>query len=570
MKQRVTNNKSSKKRIKRHENQKVKKSKSSSLFPTTTTASSRTSNESSLVSSIFGNSNHNTLTKNNDSDMTDTTRTTASTSNDNGTTGFDLFSTQKANQLSKVIQERMNTNQNQLNRSCSGSRSRISTKKEEDDDDDDDDKVSKVKIANVKSKTEKCTKHSNRNKMNDNDDDNNNDNDRDTILEYRKKRNLNQEYRNIIDSISITLPDFIDSNDDDEYDDDDKCDKEVSSIIPTTRSLNGIQRLFTKQADAIMRENGVLIVKSNDGNVDINTLSSSSIVPTTTTTTKHIFNPSLLQTMSFKAKEIENKICTKLQQRGHIWEEEEQQHHTHTTKTSSSSSSSSSSILQQSNEQKHAFQYHEVASRCFGRLDIRYQMNQKPYTQPNIITNTYIYPIIQSLLGPNATLLYVGLILSFPNSVDQPWHQDGTLLFDDADDEKNENESFRNDDVHLPPYALNVFIPLEDVTEDVGPTEFHIGSHYAVKAKRIMEGYHATVGTTTTTNSEVEENQYEVEEPIGPLLKCGDVLIYDYRVCHRGTKNLSFDKTRPMLYLMYARPWFQEHLNFGKECLFDE
>ena len=44
-----------------------------------------------------------------------------------------------------------------------------------------------------------------------------------------------------------------------------------------------------------------------------------------------------------------------------------------------------------------------------------------------------------------------------------------------------------------------------------------------------------------------------------------------YRICHRGTTNLSLTKTRTMLYLMYsyARPWFKEHLNFGAEHLFD-
>lgn len=57
---------------------------------------------------------------------------------------------------------------------------------------------------------------------------------------------------------------------------------------------------------------------------------------------------------------------------------------------------------------------------------------------------------------------------------------------------------------------------------------------------------------------------------IAPILRQGEALIYDYRVCHRGTRNLSATKTRTMLYLMYARPWFKEHLNFGKESLFEE
>ena len=53
------------------------------------------------------------------------------------------------------------------------------------------------------------------------------------------------------------------------------------------------------------------------------------------------------------------------------------------------------------------------------------------------------------------------------------------------------------------------------------------------------------------------------------IVRQGDALIYDYRICHRGTTNLSLTKTRTMLYLMYARPWFKEHLNFGTEHLFD-
>ena len=58
---------------------------------------------------------------------------------------------------------------------------------------------------------------------------------------------------------------------------------------------------------------------------------------------------------------------------------------------------------------------------------------------------------------------------------------------------------------------------------------------------------------------------------MAPQLKVGDLLLYDYRVCHRGTKNLSKSgKTRTMLYLLFARPWFKEHMNFGGEQLFPQ
>ena len=151
--------------------------------------------------------------------------------------------------------------------------------------------------------------------------------------------------------------------------------------------------------------------------------------------------------------------------------------------------------------------------------------------------------------------MYSGLLLSFPRSADQPWHQDGTALFGGHELPTVEGGAV----VDLPPYALNVFVPLEEVTEEVGPTEFWVGSHLGDRARGILEGISG-------------EGDGVDERVFGPCLRMGDALLYDYRICHRGTRNLSGisgdDKTRPMLYLIYARPWFQEHLNFGSDRLF--
>jgi ectoine hydroxylase-related dioxygenase (phytanoyl-CoA dioxygenase family) len=173
-------------------------------------------------------------------------------------------------------------------------------------------------------------------------------------------------------------------------------------------------------------------------------------------------------------------------------------------------------------------------------------MDTQPFCNDQVISNSFIKPVVQSLLGDDAKLVYAGLILSFPGSADQPWHRDGTALF--ADNEFPIGQT-------LPPYALNIFIPLDDVTSDVGPTEFCVGSHIREKAIEVMK--------------EIETGNEAGTTIIGPLLKMGDALIYDYRVCHRGTKNVAKKKTRPMLYLMYSRPWFYEHINFGDETLFD-
>jgi len=221
-----------------------------------------------------------------------------------------------------------------------------------------------------------------------------------------------------------------------------------------------------------------------------------------------------------------------------------------------------------------AIRFWEVALRCQGRMDVRY-VNGGDDELSNNDSNIWdhsslLQSTIQTLLdGGSQTvdaapkLVYAGWIFSFPGesvSVDQPWHQDGLPLFPTDISQQ------------LPPYAVNVFIPLEtgDAALASGPTEFVVGSH-RLDADAAMR---ATTGT----------DQVDDDHPvISPILQRGDILLYDYRTCHRGTANLTAHqvvagsnnskndrnsgRVRTILYLMYARPWFREHLNFGPERL---
>ena len=47
----------------------------------------------------------------------------------------------------------------------------------------------------------------------------------------------------------------------------------------------------------------------------------------------------------------------------------------------------------------------------------------------------------------------------------------------------------------------------------------------------------------------------------GPSLQRRDVLIFDYRILHRGRANVSVNE-RPILVLAYAKSWFKDILNF--------
>jgi hypothetical protein len=41
-------------------------------------------------------------------------------------------------------------------------------------------------------------------------------------------------------------------------------------------------------------------------------------------------------------------------------------------------------------------------------------------------------------------------------------------------------------------------------------------------------------------------------------------LLIDYRLQHGGTANHA-KQARPLLYLVYSRPWFRDHRNFKKQ-----
>jgi len=244
------------------------------------------------------------------------------------------------------------------------------------------------------------------------------------------------------------------------------------------------------------------------------------------------------------------------------------------------------------------FRFREAASRCYGRTDVVFQEFERDSmameVKEKILRNPKVFPVIQDLLGGtssgncvgdidgNVKLVYAGLIFSYPGSCDQPWHQDGENLFPELPGNRSALLQ-----ASLPTYALNVFLPLEDKdgSIEMGPTEFLPGSHKWIdpdERLRLMvgktdgkldkEGSHSNNAIGTTDDEAITS----------PILKQGDALIYDYRVCHRGTANLfgladskkgekgkktvdsnnEFSGTRRILYLMFARPWFTDHINF--------
>jgi hypothetical protein len=155
------------------------------------------------------------------------------------------------------------------------------------------------------------------------------------------------------------------------------------------------------------------------------------------------------------------------------------------------------------------------------------------FNDPFLYANPFCFPVIDALLGGRAVLQSVGSVCAFPGSDAQHVHVDHPHLFD----EPGVTES-------LPCYALTWVIPLGDLDPDVGTTAVWLGTHRELP--------------------KASPDEFRYEEAYLPETKAGSVYLMDYRLVHGGTANRS-GRPRPILYLVYARPWFTDFANFSSQ-----
>ncbi|MCA9636404.1 MAG: phytanoyl-CoA dioxygenase family protein [Myxococcales bacterium] len=187
----------------------------------------------------------------------------------------------------------------------------------------------------------------------------------------------------------------------------------------------------------------------------------------------------------------------------------------------------------------------EIVARAPGRYDMLHGTASPPFDGPEVRDNPQWMPLVRRLLGGEASLLFCGLLMTMGGAKEQPWHTDGEHLF--------------GPEVGiLPPHCLNVFIPLVDITPEIGGTEFCPGSHFL-----------------TAGIPEIYEQSQDHVRRIGwhgrrlpATIPAGAVLLFDYRLLHRGLANQT-DRTRPILYLTFCRPWFRDVHNFPERRLFE-
>jgi len=181
--------------------------------------------------------------------------------------------------------------------------------------------------------------------------------------------------------------------------------------------------------------------------------------------------------------------------------------------------------------------YKEVVQRHAHRFEMPYKMDSEEFAV--VLRCPRIMRVVRQILGDDCEVINKSLVLSSPGAADQAWHSDGPHLSATRD---------------LPCHCLNVFVPLVEVTARNGPTEIRPGS------------------VNMTRNLKAEMLKAMVRKTLRPIarpeLRRGSVLLFDYRVLHRGTRNAS-DEPRPVLVYTFAKPYYRDTLNFPRRSVFD-
>ena len=199
--------------------------------------------------------------------------------------------------------------------------------------------------------------------------------------------------------------------------------------------------------------------------------------------------------------------------------------------------------------------YAEVVHRAKGRYDVLDGINGEPLFADRA---ELLAPVVRRVLGDDAHMLFNGLLMTISPSAEQLWHADGEHLFSGThpDTVADGRAADGAAPEALPAHCINVFVPLVDLTLDNGTTEFCLGTHNDTGISSDIvwqrQGWRDAIGHTAP--------------PVAMTAPAGSVVLFDYRVLHRGLECREGQPRRPVLYYTFARRWFSDNLNFPKRA----
>ncbi len=147
----------------------------------------------------------------------------------------------------------------------------------------------------------------------------------------------------------------------------------------------------------------------------------------------------------------------------------------------------------------------------------------------DFVSSPLVMPVIRQLLGDECILSAYTAVVSQPGSDDQPLHKDHSALFEEI-----------GWPLEHPAFAAQVIVPLIPLDAVTGATR-------VIKGSQRVPLY--------------ETDSLPHQDPVVPLGSC---LLIDYAVSHYGIGNRS-ERIRPILNLVYSRPWFRDCRNYHKQ-----
>lgn len=177
-----------------------------------------------------------------------------------------------------------------------------------------------------------------------------------------------------------------------------------------------------------------------------------------------------------------------------------------------------------------------IRERNDGRIDLSLPWDEPPFFSVGLLQSPAVAPFLEALLGVFFKLHSVHGVVALPGTGNQHWHRDDELLYGESEPRG------------LPPYAIDVFLPLTDFFGDAknGPTEFLLGSHLA-----------------TSRAGKPDTAMYPTHLA---LYNPGTAIIADVRTFHRGRAN-SGRARRDLGMLIFCRRWWHDFENYNENNL---
>ncbi|KAL3893673.1 MAG: hypothetical protein SGPRY_014069, partial [Prymnesium sp.] len=206
------------------------------------------------------------------------------------------------------------------------------------------------------------------------------------------------------------------------------------------------------------------------------------------------------------------------------------------------------------------YNFNEVCHRFKYRWDFRVQPESRAWEELMTQAIDTVSPIIRELhrlsvhpdegghrmtrlITPKSpTAIMSGAILSKPGALSQRFHADASPTH------------LRMASLFPSHRLFNIFVPLVDIEANGDGTQFLPGTHHSRRAKHRFKQAVERAGR-------LEDDATTMATAVAPACPAGGVMLFDYRVLHRGLANNS-TRDRPIAYSVCSTGWAWDNCNF--------